>query len=52
VQKLRNLSRFQRKKYQEEQCHFVHRAIAAKVTEAEKLFGEFRVPKAQEGQHL
>jgi hypothetical protein len=49
VQKSRKLSRFQRKKAQEEQCHFVHRAIATKVAGVEKLFGEFRVPKSQEG---
>jgi hypothetical protein len=29
-----------------------HRAIAARNAEVEELFGEFRVPKAQEGQRF
>jgi hypothetical protein len=31
---------------------FMHRAIAAEVAEAKELFGEFRIPKAQEGKRF
>jgi hypothetical protein len=30
----------------------MHRDIVAEVTEAKELFGEFRIPKSQEGKHL
>jgi hypothetical protein len=51
VQKSKNPLRIQGEKLRRSSA-FMHRAIAAEVAEAKELFGEFRIPKAQEGQRL
>jgi hypothetical protein len=49
--KLKNPLRIQGEKLRRSSS-FMQRAIAAEVAEAKELFGEFRIPKDQEGQHL